>query len=106
MSADDSKDGFCEREEPPGVLFRRFSFGQQPPFSRIPSIDVELIQPVQHVWVNVFIVWQVLVDAPMKRDQVVDIGHFPIVRFQYGLESFLDALLRPERSEEVLLECA
>ncbi|MCS3668052.1 hypothetical protein GGP77_002295 [Salinibacter ruber] len=46
---------------------------------------------------------EMFLSAPVQGDQAVDVGHLLLVFLQHGLESFLDALLRPERSEEVLL---
>jgi len=104
--ADGAENIFRKCLKPTSLLFGRCAFGHQSPLSWIPGINVELIQPLQQIDVNAFFVRKMILSAPVQGDQIVDVGHLLLVFLQYGLESFLDALLRPERSEEVLLGCA
>lgn len=106
MLADGAENVLRKCLKPTSLLFGRCAFGHQSPLSWIPGINVELIQPLQQIHGNAFFVREVTRSTAVEGDQVMDVGHLLLVFLQYGLESFLDALLRPERSEEVLLGCA
>ena len=74
---DDLEHLFGKCEKSPSLFFRRLALGKQSTLSGVPRIDVELIQPIQHVEVNVSFHRQMLLDAPVERNQVVDVGTAP-----------------------------
>ncbi len=104
MLADRVENIFRKCPKPTSLLLGRLAFRLQPPLSWISGVDAKLIQPLQKINVNGLFVRETFLSAPVQGDQIVDVGHLLLVLFQHGFEPLLDALLRPERSEEVLLE--